>query len=209
MRYYLFAIALCFNVGTYGEDAKENMKQLAFENPFHSSSQQYLTISNFSNYRLEEFMKYDWASAEILGRNGELLELDSVNFYLPDQKMIFLNEGKLLELYPDQIEKIKINRTFYAPFKVYEDKEIALRFFEVLGGSNFKVLKTTRIKEEAKRVHSMGMKSSETKLVRRDRFFYVPENNNLAIPIPGSKSKFLKTFKRHKKKMINFLHREY
>jgi hypothetical protein len=205
MRYFVFVSFILFYFNSNGQNATENMNQLAFANPFHSSSQQYLAMANYKNRDLKEFLNYDWVSAEILGNSNEMVILDSVNYFFPEQKIIFFSDGQLMELYPDQVQKVRIGNEKYLPFIDKNNKKKALQFFEVLAGTEFKVLKITKVTEEAKSIHPMGIKSGESKLVKRFKYFFVRENTNIAIPIPGNKHKFLKTFKKHKKKLVLFL----
>ena len=200
---------MLFTVASISQSASENIKELVFANPFHSTSQGYLSMLNNKNIDrdLGEFLEFDdWTSIEVLNLENEILSLDSANFFIPERKILFIKEGQMMEIFPDQVQKVKIGKNEYAPFIDENEKNQGMQFFEIVAGTDFKFVKSKFIKEEGADLHPMGLnKNGRTKLVTRTKYYYVREGTKTAIGIPRTKSKFVKAFKRHKKKIIKYL----
>ncbi len=209
MRISTFVLIIFSFVSTFGQSASDNMKELVFSNPFHSSSQSYITMLNNKNIdrNLYEYLEFEsWTPIEILNYSNEVLTMDSANYFIPERKIIFYNDGQMMEIFPDQVQKVKIGDKVYAPFIEEDNKKKGVQLFEIVGGSDFKFVKTKFIKEENVNMHPMGLdKDGKTELVTRTKYYYVKEETNIAIGVPRSKSKFVRAFKRHKKKVIKYL----
>ena len=193
----------------FGQNASQNIKEMVFANPFHSTSQGYLSMLNNKNINrsLSEYLEFEsWTPIEILDNENQLLSLDSANYFIPERKIIFYNKGRMMEIFPDQVQKVRIGNIDYAPFIKEDEKKKGLQFFEVVAGTDFKFVKSKFIKEEGSDLHPMGLnKNGKTELVTRIKYYYVKEGTNTAIGVPRTKSKFVKTFRKHKKKVIQYL----
>lgn len=209
MRLLTSLLLMFFALATYGQGASEINKEMVFANPFHSTSQGYLSILNNKNVDrdLHEYLEFEsWTPFEVLNFENEVLSLDSANYFIPERKILFIKDGNMMEVFPDQVQKVRIGTKEYAPFVDQNDENKGLQFFEVIAGKDFKFLKSKSMKEEATDLHPMGLnKNGMTKLVSYTKYYYVREGTETAIGIPRTKSKFIKAFKRHKKKMIKYL----
>lgn len=209
MRFSTTFLFILFMIVANGQDASENIKELVFSNPFHSANQSYLSMMNNKNIdrSLYEYLEFDsWTPIEILNLENDVLTLDSANYFIPERKIIFYNQGKMMEVFPDQVQKVRIDNIEYAPFVDEKNKNKGLQFYEFVAGTEFKFVKAKFIKEESTDLHPMGLnKNGRTKLVSRTKYYYVKEGSNTAIAVPRTKSKFVKAFKRHKKKIIKYL----
>lgn len=209
MRFATSLLFTLFSAVSFAQSASENIKEMVFANPFHSSSQGYLSMLNNKNMdrELYEFLEFEgWTPFEVLNLNDEVLKLDSANYFIPERKIIFLNKGLMMEIFPHQVQKVRIGDNEYAPYIDKKDKNKGLQFFEVVAGTDFKFLKSKTITEEGSDLHPMGLnKNGKTKLVTRTKYYYVKEGTNIAVGVPRTKSKFVKAFKRHRKKIIQYL----
>ena len=209
MRFSTTLLFMLSFVFVFGQNASQNIKEMVFANPFHSSSQGYLSMINNKNIdrSLYEYLEFEfWTPIEILNYENEVLNLDSANYFIPERKVIFYNNGNMMEVFPDQVQKVRMGNREYAPFIDDNAKNKGLQFFEVVAGTKFKFVKSKFIREEGTDLHPMGLnKNGKTKLVSRIKYYYVKEGSSTAIAVPRTKSKFVKAFKRHKKKIIKYL----
>lgn len=209
MRILASIVFIFFTLSSFGQTASQNMKELVFGNPFHASNQSYITMNNLKNKDrdLDDYLEFDfWTPIEVLSNEDAVIHMDSANYFIPDRKILLVDDGQLMELYPDQVKKAKLGNKVYQAFVESGKEGEGLKLFEVLGGTDFKFVKAKIMTEKGTDLHPMGLNvNGTTELVTSTKYYYVKEGSDEAIGVPRTKSKFVKSFKRHKKKIIKYL----
>lgn len=159
MKYGIFFWSL-LTLPLYAQQAQSEVKKLAYSNPFTEANQDAINMLNRTSNveQISLLMFEDWQPMESLGRDSTLLLVDSANYHIELDKIMFILDGRMYALYPERIfyaklgESVLINRP-YSPKR----HTMVNSYFEVLVAGAYSLLCKYEIRHETKNDHPMGL----------------------------------------------------
>jgi hypothetical protein len=145
----------------------------------------------------------DWVSVRVESISGEMVSIDSANYHIYDDLMLFVHKGQLFLIYPDQINRIYAeNKTFTS----YKNEDNNYNYFEIIAEGEFQLLKKYKIAKEKVMDNPMGIShgNQEYKYTQKANFYYYNTLKDEIAAVPKKKNELIKIFSRNKSKMLNF-----
>lgn len=204
MKY--LSVFLLFTLPLSGQEAQSEVKRLAYSNPFSQANQDAINMLNRTsgNEAVSVLLFDEWQPMESLGRDSTLLVVDSANYHIDMDKVIFLSQGKSYALFPERIfyarlgENVLIHRP-YSP----EKRKTENHYFEVLTAGEYSLLCKYEIKREDKNDHPMGLPATRYTEYSRDKeYYYIREKARVPEPVPIKKKDFIMMFRKFRPEMV-------
>lgn len=204
----LLIVILATIVG-FGQGSLSEVKRQAYGDPFNEANQSYYRM-----WEMQEgsnsgplFVYEDWSPATFYAEGDVELSVDSANYNLVDDKIYFIREEKLFEIYPEKTTLVVIGMDKYLSlhYKGKKKKE-EIGYFCLLSDGNIKLLSKSKIVEKLVSSSPMGLSSGEkSEKLSKKAFYYFDYKKNVALELPKNKKKFLKIFGRDRSKMLEYV----
>ena len=209
MRLYLIFILTVFASFMYAQTSLTDLKFNIYQNLNSSVIQNYIRLINESETGAgsQKAFEYDsWQKAEVVSKENETLQLDSVNYHINDETMFFMREGRMYFLYPDMINSVVFKDKVFIPFRSDLDPKTPVKYYEILVDGDLVLLKNKFIERQKVNDHPMGISSGidTYREIEKYRFYYYYKENNKINEVPRQKKKFIYLFRRNKKSMIQY-----
>jgi hypothetical protein len=199
---------MMFPILLIGQQSLEEIKKNVYSNPFSEANQNYIRLMEEGAYKTnteELFLLKDWGKMAVIGYGDIKLEVDSANYVITDDKIYFIDEGKLYHLFPGQVEQLAIASVIFGCY-YYEGKSERrkLGYFEILIDGELDLLKKYKIKNRKVNNNPMGIGNKKVEQYQAYDLYYFDPDEQIALPVPSKKGKIIDLFGRKRSKMIDF-----
>ncbi len=182
------------------------IKRNIYQDLNSSVNQNYVRLINEAKTKdvQNEFYAFsEWVEFEVLSKDGDTIFLDSANYHIYNDMMLFLSEGKLYYLYPEEANKISVQDKTYTAYRS-DEKESG--YYELLVDGAIQLLKKYKVSKEKIVNHPMGIThgQSDYKYRIKSEFYYNDTLKNKVNHVPRKKKNLMKIFSRKRNRMIAF-----
>lgn len=212
MRIFTYLSTVCLLVlqwsVIYAQQSLEEVKKQAYGNPFNEANEAFLNLVNdMESANPFSLLLFDtWQPMEIFGKDNERVTVDSANYHILDNRILFVNSGAYFELYPERIDHVVLgDRTFeYGQYKVRKNS-LGTSYFEVLEDGDFTLLCRHAIEREVKNDHPMGLPAAREVKMRHDATLYYKTSDTAnPLELPSKKRDLIRIFRRNRAEMAIF-----
>jgi hypothetical protein len=152
-------------------------------------------------------MRYEsWQPMKAIGIDSTILSIDSANYHIASDKILFLQNGKLYEVYHDRTLMVYLAKQPYirSPEKT-EDGKIQSHYYEILETGEYTLLARYGLKKKVTNSHPMGVPGTgEEEYYQVEDHFYLKPGTTYPQEVPTKKDAFLDIFRKNKSKMMNY-----
>ncbi len=204
----LALVFLLFVMQMSAQESNAEVKKLAFGNPFDPANQDAITMLNRIDGEAEySLMLFDqWQPMDVEGKDGTLLHIDSANYHIVQDKIFFVNQGKLYELFPEKINVVTLDKhTFINSVYEFQENKAKPGYFEVLEHGEYTLLRKYEIKKKVTNDHPMGLAAaSEVEYRQNQEYYYLREGARHPEIMPTNKTDFIMIFRKNRPRIVNF-----
>ncbi len=190
------------------QEALNEVKKMAYGNPFNAGNENFINMSNaLSDDKEVSLMMFDdWKSIEINGANDELIYIDSANYHMEADKILFVRHGSMYELYPEKIQSAEIDGHKFVSMTYEADKKSLERaYFEVLVAGDYTLLSRQGLVEEVSNTSPLGLAATrEVRFVLTEKLFYQAASGRRPLEVPRKKADFTKIFRRDRNELASY-----
>ena len=190
------------------QEALTEVKKLAYGNPFNAGNENFINMMNSmsDDNQVSLLMFDDWMPMEIIGADAQHVIMDSANYHLEADKILFIQRGNLYELFPEKVQYAQIEEhKFVNLVHEVEKKELGRAFFEVLIEGDYNLLCKHEMVKEITNTSPLGLAATkEVKFVLSERLYYQTSNGRRPIKVPKKKADFTKIFRRDRNTLASF-----
>ena len=206
LLFTLICLALPF-IGTT-QDAHTEVKRLAYGNPFDPANANFIRLDNEMEHLRERslLLNETWESIEIYGIDSSLVILDTANYHIKDDLILFVNDNTMYQLFPEKVQYVILGETKYIS-AIFEDepKHLARGYFEVLAEGEYTLLQRHYLETEVVNNSPLGLPSTkEEYLVQDTKLYYLRSGSDRPVVLPRKKSEFVKIFRRSRNEVIDY-----
>lgn len=209
-KLFILAFSLC-PLLLSSQASLDDLKFNVFQDLNSTANQNYIRLMN-EQERGEEnsqsFLFDNWKKSTVTSKEGEVLELDSLNFHIEDQNMFFMKNGKMYFLFPAVIENIRVEDRYFTAIQNQNSEKSgnAYQFYEVLVSGQLKLLKKYEIEKRKLNNHPMGISSGIEKYdyYSKAKLYYANDKLSLVEELPRSRKNIIKIFKRNRNRMVEY-----
>lgn len=198
-------LLLLISISSDGQVSMNEAKLNVFGNPFTASNQNYIRmLSMMEDNSAKQMLFEDWTNISVEGKDGKVMQVDSANYSIDVDKVYFIQNAKLYELYEFNVEKIVLGGKM---MKVYVDKskDYDSNFYEVLADGHLDLIKKYTVTIKNMSSNPMGIKTPESqKMVQESKLYYFDNTRKKLEKLPKGKSKLIQIFGRGNNKLIEF-----
>ncbi len=190
------------------QEALSEVQKLAYGNPFNAGNENFINMTNaMSNDNQVSLMMFDdWKQIEIHGVDAEHVILDSANYHMEADKILFIQRGNLYELFPEKIRYATIDgHKFVSMIYEVEKKTLGRSYFEVLVEGDYTLLCKQELVKEITNSSPLGLAATrEVKFVLTEKLYYQTDSGKRPQEVPRKKSDFTKIFRRDRNEIASF-----
>jgi len=183
-------------------------KRFAYGNPFSMSNENFINVTNaLEDDKLVRLLMYDeWKELEARGIEDELIVIDSANYHIEADKILFVQSGAMYELFPEKIKEVKLHdKLFLSVVYEAEKKQLRRGYFEVIREGEYRLLKKWELQKRVTNSSPLGLPAArEEKLTREETFFYQTSPDRRPIALPKKKTDFIEIFRRDRRDMTEY-----
>jgi hypothetical protein len=191
-----------------GQEALAEVKKLAYGNPFNAANENFINMANsFSDANQVSMMLFDdWKPVKIIGVDAENIIIDSANYHLEADKIVFIQDGNLYELFPEKIQYAQIDEHKFVSMLYEADKKSLERgYFEMLVEGDYNLLCKQMLVKEISNSSPLGLAATkEVKFVLTEKLYYQASNGKRPLKVPGKKADFINIFRRDRNELASF-----
>ena len=192
----------------FSQEALEEVKRQAYGNPFNASNENFINLSNQmgEDGKVSLVLFNDWMPLEIHGKeDNAYVTIDSANYHIMNDKVIFIKDAAYFELYPEKVEHIELNGVKFVSMSYQDDGSSTLSYFEVLEEGDYTLLRRHSMKREVRNDHPMGLAAAkEISFDRKEFLYYLPQGKSRPVEIPRKKKDFVQIFRRDRFEMVSY-----
>jgi len=201
----IFMIAL---LQLSAQEALTEVKKLAYGNPFNAGNENFINMTNSmsDDNQVSLMMFDDWKPIEIHGVKDELIFIDSANYHLEANKILFIQHGNLYELYPEKIQNAQIdNHKFVSLIHEVDKKTLQRSYFEILVEGDYNLLSKQELVKEITNSSPLGLSATkEVRFVLTEKLYYQSSSGRRPVVVPKKKADFTKIFRRDRDKLVSY-----
>ncbi len=189
------------------QQAADEVKKLAYENPYLEANQDAIRLLNASTDNEDvSFMLFDhWRPMETLGKDSTLLHVDSANYQIRLDKIVFMNQGKMYELYANKVVYARVGDRVFIRRDYMEKGRRVPHFFEVLVAGEYALVCKYDMTEEIRNESPLGLEATKhVEYTKGHDYYYLKSNSNTPEPLPRKKRDFIMIFKKHRPELVVF-----
>jgi len=206
MKYLSILFLLLTQLAT-AQTSRTELTRTAFSNPLGATNQSYIRMLNMNNDLLNEEAYYvfdDWKPMTAVGLDGNLIEVDSANYFMGNNSIIFYLNGEAMMLHPHMINSALINMKVFVPLRDHDENRSELSFYELLADGPLKLLRHWEAEEKKVSNNPMGIAdSSKSKVVRKTKLYYIDKDEDI-IAVPRKRKDILQLFRRKANSVVDF-----
>ncbi len=183
-------------------------KRFAYGNPFSMSNENFINVTNaLEDNELVSLLMYDeWQELEVTGMDQELISIDSANYHMEADKILFIESGAMYELFPEKVKEAKLRDKVFVNL-VYEANKKDLRrgYFEVIVEGDYRLLKKWELERRITNSSPLGLPAArEERLTRVEELYYQTSPERRPIALPKRKTDFIEIFRRDRRDMAEY-----
>jgi len=201
-------IFVCIIPQIYAQEALSEIQKLAYGNPFNAANENFINMANsFSDDNQVSLLMFDdWKSAEILGSNAEHVVIDSANYQMEADLILFVKDGNLYELYAEKIQYARIdNHKFVSLTYEAKKKNLERAYFEVLVEGDYSLLRKQKLVKEISNTSPLGLSATrEIRYLLMEKLYYQTSNGRRPLEVPSKKADFTKIFRRDRNELAAY-----
>ena len=197
---------LCVASMLCGQDALTELKKQAFANPLSEVNQGLISmLNNMSVQEVDLLLFSDWQPLHVVGRGDELLKVDSANYHIELNTILFVRHGQMHVLYPSKVRQAMLGEHKFVSMPFVVKQRMARAFFEVLTEGEFTLLRKYALVEKVTNTHPMGTAATrDITLEPGSDLFYHQARARHVYPLPGRKRDVIMLFRRSQADMVAF-----
>ncbi|MBT8190285.1 MAG: hypothetical protein KJO29_07625, partial [Bacteroidia bacterium] len=139
----VFLFQVCF---LFGQVSVNEAKLNVFGNPFYAANENYINmLSKLEEKGSSQMLFDDWTIMSVEGMDGKIMQVDSANYSIDVDKVYFINDGRLYELYKHTVKQFTLGNHLFRNI-VTRGKDFSAHYYEVLADGEFQLLKKYLIK---------------------------------------------------------------
>jgi hypothetical protein len=209
MKRHIFILSLLLIVfHLNAQEALSEVKKLAYGNPFNSGNENFINMTNAlaDDQQFSLMMFDDWKPLEINGAESELVIIDSANYHMEADKILFVRKGMMYELFPEKIKHALIDEhKFVSLTYAAEKKTLKRAYFQVLVEGSYTLLSKQELVKEISNSSPLGLAATrEVHYVLHETLFYYTESRTRPVPVPKKKADFIKIFRRDREELAAY-----
>ena len=206
MRRVITISLLCFAQALISQSSLTEIKRNIYQNLNSSVNQNYIRLINegmTSDGSNEYFAFEDWTEFQVESQEGDLINLDSANYHIHDDIMLFIDEGAMFFLFPEQVDRIYADDMVFTSYKHEKNK---YNYFEILAQGEFQLLKKYKVIKERVVDNPLGIThgTQEYTFKRKPEYYYYDVIKEQINRVPKKKKDLIRIFKKNKSKMLDF-----
>lgn len=207
MRMIILALLLPALSG-FGQESVSEIKKMAFGNPMDASNQSLINMLNRSESAKDiAVMRFDqWQPMKVIGIDSTILYVDSANYHVELDKILFMRHGSLYELHADKVMlAVLADHDFIrVPYKS-EANRSAPHYFEILVAGEYSLLVKYDLKKKVTNSHPMGFPGTkEEEIYQQESFYYLRLGSRIPDEVPSKKQDFIMIFRKNRPQMVDF-----
>ena len=186
-----------------GQVSVNEAKLNVFGNPFSDANQNYINmLGKLEEKGSSQLLFEDWTIMSVEGNDGTVMQIDSANYSIDVDKVYFMKDGKLYELYKHTVNQLTLGNQLFKNI-VTRGKEFSAHYYEVLSDGEFLLLKKYLMKTSNSSHHPMGIKTPNSqKTVMDSKLFYYDTKRSKLEKLPKNKGKLISIFGRGNEALI-------
>jgi hypothetical protein len=190
------------------QQSLDEVKKLAYGNPFTDANESFInTVNEMASGDLFSLMLFSgWEEMEVFGKDASHIVVDSANYHIRDDRILFIEEDVYYELYPERITHVRIgDRHFiYDQYKANK-RSLVASYFELLEDGDYRLLRKHVIEREVKNNHPMGLPAArEVRFRHTADLYYQTGPKARPEPLPTRKRDLIRIFRRDRDEMVIF-----
>ena len=197
-----------FGMMSNGQTSLDEVKRQVYGNPCGAPNENFINMTNemFDDNSVSLLLFDDWKALEVIGTNNENIIIDSANYQLEADKILFVYKNEMFELFPDKVLEATIENHRFVSLTYEADKrEIVRGFFEIVLEGDMRLLKRWELNRQITNDSPLGLPAArEEKYVLTEELYYQASEGRRPAPIPGKKADFIKIFNRDRSKMVDY-----
>lgn len=205
-------LLILFLLGTFhsasSQDALTEVKMLAYGNPFDASNANFIRIDNeMARLKQTSLLLFDqWESIAVVAHDSSSFKIDTANYHIQNDMMLFVYEGNMYQLYPEMIQSAVIaNREFLSLLYEAKPKVLERGYFEILVYGEYLLLRRHEIELEVTNSNPLGMVfTKEENLVKSESLYYLRSGSSRPQELPRKKSDFIRIFRSNRDDLIDY-----
>lgn len=146
-----------------------------------------------------------WQEISVVDNSGNTVVIDSANYNIENDLMLFYKNDKLFYLYPNLVKEVHFKESIFRTF--HSEEENKNLFFEALSEGDLTLLKRYDIKTFKSNTHPMGIQHNNAapRKKQSEEFYYSIGDSEEIQLLPKKKKKFLLLFKKNRNRLLDFI----
>lgn len=200
---------LFISVSVMGQGSMDQIKLDIYSNPHNVVNQNYIRLLN-AHTKLdikEEYLFDKWVTMEVEGKEKEILKIDSANYHIPTDRILFFKDNIMYQLFPDLVDRLQVGGKEFKsePFLKNNKRAQEKGYFEILVEGPITLLKKYNVERKEVNSNPLGLQEGKSvQMIQSHDLYYLNNSKAIAERIPGKKLDVAKLFGRHRLKMIAF-----
>ena len=207
-RWVSLSVFMLCSLVMEGQQSLTEVKRIAYGNPFNMANENFINVTNAldDNKMVSLLLFDDWKQLEVTGVEDELIIIDSANYHLEADKMLFVENGALFELFPEKVREAMIaDHHFVSLLYEVDKKQLRRGYFEIIVSGDFSLLKKYDLERRITNSSALGLPASrEENLMRTQELYYQTAPDRKPIVLPKKKTDFINIFRRDRREMVDF-----
>ena len=190
-----------------GQQALTEIKKQAFGNPYNAANENFINMMNeMSAPGKVSLLLFDsWVPMEIIGKDSSWVIVDSANYHIEQDKILFFNQGQFYQIFPEKIDHIVIGERRFISTQYVHKKSVERAYFEVLVDGDFTLLQQHRIERKVTNNNPMGLPAArEIEWIQSGDLYYLTSSARRPEPVPSKKRDLIMKFRRDRGNMAIF-----
>ena len=199
---------LCVASTLCGQDAVSELKKQAFANLHSEVNQSLLSmLHNMPVDAVEVLLFEEWQPLAARGQDMSLT-IDSANFHLEHNMILFIWKGELFMLDPSRVECAQLGQRRFLSMRFAADRQTQRGFFEVLEEGAMTLLRRHELVRKIINYHPVATRATREEVVEPgSELFYHRSGSRFARLLPRKKRAVITLFRRHRDAMIDYARR--
>ena len=194
----------------FSQTALDEVKRQVYGNPFGAANENWINMTNsmFDDNSVSLLLLDNWKPLEVQGTKGELILIDSANYHIESDKILFVFKNAMFELYPEKTEEAILDSRKFVSMPFEQDKQLRTGYFEVLIEGEVSLYQRWELNRKVTNSSPLGLPAArEEKYELDERLFYRRNSSTRMVRVPSKKTDFVKIFRRDRYEMVDYAKR--
>ncbi|MDX1477105.1 MAG: hypothetical protein R3301_05335 [Saprospiraceae bacterium] len=207
MKRLLFLLLLLPVSWVTAQDAISEVKKQAFGNPYNQANENFINLMNeMSSTNRVSLLLFDrWMPMQIVGRDSTMFRVDSANYHIESDKIVFFHGGDFYQLFPERIDHVVMGDRTFISMQFINGREPGRGYFEVLEDGEMRLLVRHEITRKVKNDNPMGLPAAKEIEIRQSAdLFYLTATGRRPEPVPRKRRELIGIFRRDRAEVADF-----